>query len=481
MKQESIRKNYIYRLLYEILVLITPFITTPYISRVLGADKIGIYSFAVSNVTYFTLIGALGTSSYGAKEIAQHRDNLKEASKLFWEIELMTIITSGLALIGWIIFSSIEKDLRIYYYALIPNILATMFDISWYFTGYEKVKYLVTRNSIIKIFGVILLLVLVKSQEDLILYFVINSTTLLLGNISMWAYLPRMLTKVSFRDLEITRHFKETLVYFIPTVATSVYTVLDKTLIGVITGDNYESGYYEQATRLIKIVKTLVFVSVNAVVGTRISYLFANKKYKEIKNRIANSMDYILFLGIGCVFGIIAVANRFVPVFYGDGYDQVSNLLYYMSPLIIIIGISNCLGTQYYTPSGQRKRSSIVIVVGAVVNLIANLFLIPNYGTKGATVGSILAEGLICILYIQMSDGYITWKELFEVSYKKVIAGSIMLIIIMIIDHYITIRPLLMLIIEIVLGVIVYCIVLLILKDSMLIKIKKVAMRILHR
>ena len=214
MKQESIRKNYIYRLLYEILVLITPFITTPYISRVLGADKIGIYSFAVSNVTYFTLIGALGTSSYGAKEIAQHRDNLKEASKLFWEIELMTIITSGLALIGWIIFSSIEKDLRIYYYALIPNILATMFDISWYFTGYEKVKYLVTRNSIIKIFGVILLLVLVKSQEDLILYFVINSTTLLLGNISMWAYLPRMLTKVSFRDLEITRHFKETLVYY---------------------------------------------------------------------------------------------------------------------------------------------------------------------------------------------------------------------------------------------------------------------------
>ncbi len=74
MEQPNVRKNYVYRLLYEILILITPFITTPYISRVLGADGVGIYSYTSSIMAYFTMFAALGTAAYGAREIAQLRD-----------------------------------------------------------------------------------------------------------------------------------------------------------------------------------------------------------------------------------------------------------------------------------------------------------------------------------------------------------------------------------------------------------------------
>ena len=120
MRQPSVRKNYIYRLSYEILILITPFITTPYISRVLGADGIGIYSYTSSIMTYFTLLAALGTASYGAREIAQHRDDKRQTSKLFWEIELLTVGTTLFCLMIWCVIIFVSRKYSCYYIALIP-------------------------------------------------------------------------------------------------------------------------------------------------------------------------------------------------------------------------------------------------------------------------------------------------------------------------------------------------------------------------
>ena len=160
MNEPSVKKNYIYRLIYEILAVITPFITAPYVSRVLGADGIGVYSYTSSLMTYFTLFAALGTATYGAREIAQHRDNRAETSKLFWEIELMTVGTSMVCIVGWCFVIVFSQNYRWYYIALLPTLLGTMFDISWFFTGLEEIKYIVMRN----IVGVLLLFLLVHEK-----------------------------------------------------------------------------------------------------------------------------------------------------------------------------------------------------------------------------------------------------------------------------------------------------------------------------
>lgn len=102
MVQTSIKKNYIYNTIYQVLSLITPLITAPYISRVLGSNGVGIYSYTNSIVTYFTLFAALGTASYGQREIAMHRDDPETSSKLFWEIEILSLTTTAVSLIVWI-------------------------------------------------------------------------------------------------------------------------------------------------------------------------------------------------------------------------------------------------------------------------------------------------------------------------------------------------------------------------------------------
>ncbi len=468
MESPSIKKNFIYSSVYQVLVLIIPFITAPYVSRVLGPEGVGIYSYTSSIMTFFTLFAALGTASYGSREIARHRDNAEEASKIFWEIEFVTVGTSLLCLAAWtgvIIFS---KEYRCYYLALTPLLLGTLFDISWFFNGLECMKYNVLRNSICKIAGVAFIFLLVREKTDLIRYVLINSFVTMLGNLSMWTYLPRFLVSVDWRKFEVKKHVKETLVYFVPTVAGSVYTVLDKTLIGAITKNLYENGYYEQATKIINMIKALVFTSVNTVMGPRISYLFAQHRTEEIRYRIEKSMNYILLLGYACVFGLIGIASSFVPVYFGDGYDGVIWILYILAPIVLIIGVSNCLGSQYYTPAGLRAFSSKIIIIGAVANLCANLFLIPWFGSKGAALGSIVAELLISVLYVRFSKGYMTLRILWKHSWKRMIAGILMLCVVKMLQKLGIEGTFSAVGIQVVLGAIIYGSVLLCLQDEII-------------
>lgn len=152
--QTSIKKNYIYNTIYQVLSLITPLITAPYISRVLGSSGVGIYSYTNSIVTYFTLFAALGTASYGQREIAMHRNDSKASSKLFWEIEFLSITTTAVSLIIWLIWICVSTQYTAVYGVLTLSVLAVAFDISWYFGGFEKFKYIVIRNTVVKITGI---------------------------------------------------------------------------------------------------------------------------------------------------------------------------------------------------------------------------------------------------------------------------------------------------------------------------------------
>ena len=464
-KYESIKKNYIYNTFYQILTLITPLITAPYISRVLGSNGVGIYSFTNSIVTYFTLFAALGTVSYGQREIAMHRDNPEESSRLFWEIEILSLATTGCATVAWFIWIIISTQYTAYYAVLTMSVLAVAFDISWYFGGFEKFKYIVIRNTLVKLAGIALLFLFVRAKTDTLLYVGIMAATGLLGNISMWTYLPKMLTKVDIHSLHPFKvHLKQTFAYFIPTIATSVYTVLDKTMIGAITKSEAQNGYYEQATKIIRMVESLLF-SLNTVMTSRQSYLFAEGKIDEIKDKINKSFEFLFALAIAFMFGVIGIARNFVPWFFGEGYEPVIVLLYLMSPLSFVICISNVLGSQYLTPSGQRARSSKGIIAGALTNFVLNSLFIPHFGANGATVASVAAELVISIIYVHMSKGYISWRQLGKVAWKKFIAGGIMLMAIWIVgfNHA---GSIIITLAQLIVGAFIYGLLLLIMRDD---------------
>ena len=465
MHEISIKRNFILSTIYQILTMITPLLTAPYIARVLWADNVGIYSYTSSIQYYFAIFAALGTVSYGTREIARVRNNENKRSQLFWEIELLTVVTTLISLLLWIIVILTNIPYRICFVVLSLNIAAVMFDISWFYAGIEHFEHTVLQNSIFKILGVAAIFVFVKTETDLLKYIMILGLTTLFGNLSMWIYLPRYLVKVPWAEISIKRHFKETFVYFIPTIATSIYTVLDKTLIGLITKDNSQNGYYEQATKIINMTKTVCFVALNSVLGSRISYLFAEKRTEEIKKKIDSAIDYILFMGIGILFGLLGVSARFVPWFFGEGYDEVIYLLYILSPMALIIGVSNCLGANYYTPAGYRALSNKFLITGSVVNLVLNCLMIPNFKSYGAAFASVIAEITITILYMHKCNGYLTYKQLGTHCWKKLIAGIVMFGGITLTNSIIK-DDMTAILINLLLGSAIYVSVLAILKDS---------------
>lgn len=467
----STKKNFVYSTLYQILTVITPLITAPYLSRKLEASGTGIQSFTASMQSYFLLFAVLGTATYGAREISRNRNNKKEYSKLFWEIELMTVLTSAICVVLWLIWCVFAKEYNLIYLVMTWNLFAVMFDISWFFTGLEQFKFIVIRNSFFKLLGIVLMFIIVKTKSDLTTYILMLALTNFASALSMWTYLPKFLVKISLKELCIKQHFTQTLIYFVPTIATSIYTVLDKTLLQFITHDELQNGYYAQAEKVINLSKSIVFTAINSVVGVRISYLFVENKIEEIKNRIENSFQYIFFVGFACVFGIIAVASNFVPLFFGKGYDQVVPLLYIFSPIILIIGVSNCLGSHYYTPSGRRAQSSRYLICGSVVNLFLNFILIPFWSAYGAAIASIIAELTITILYMKNCNKIITYRKLFDIAWKKIIAGVAMFIITWKVQHYLNFKPLFELLLQIMIAIVVYFGILLIMRDKWLLGI----------
>lgn len=469
----NLKKNFVLSTAYQILILVSPFITAPYVSRILGADGIGIYSYTRTIQMYFSLFAALGTSAYGAREIARSRDNMEERSRLFWEIELLSIMTSALCIVAWFVFIfCIAVNYKFFFLVFTLNILATMLDISWFYTGLEQFKYTVTINSVFRILGIVAQFIFIKERSDLWIYVAIMVLSNFLGTFSMWLPLKTFLVLIPLKKLRIFPHVKETLVYFVPAIATSLYTLLDKILIGAITRQPEQNGYYEQASQLVNAGKAFAFTSLNQVVGIRISYLFKKEKYDEIKNRIKLSIQYILFMGIGTTFGIAACADTFVPWFFGRDYAGAVPVLKMMIPLVVVIGISGCLGSQYYTPAGLRGQSAVFIVAGATLNIILSVIFIPMFKAVGAVIGTFSSELVITVLYVAFSRGYLTFDGILKYGWRNMLSGVVMFAIVYLLNFW-NVSECLRLPVQIVVGGFIYVLFLVLLCDEFVLLGKK--------
>ena len=468
LKKNSVTKNYIYNFLYQILTIIIPLITTPYLSRVLGAENIGIYSFTISITTYFILFGSLGVAMYGQREIAYVQNDIKKRSKIFFEIFFMRCITLGISLFIFYITFCSKGQYNIYYKILILEIIANAIDISWYFQGLEEFKKTVMRNTIVKLISVICIFLFVKESADLNKYFIIYVLSTFLGNLSLWMYLPRFVQMVKIKELNLFRHIKPTIMLFIPQIATQIYTVLDKTMIGVIVSNKAEVGYYEQAQKMIKLLMTIA-TSLGTVMMPRIAATFASGNHKKVREYMNKSFSFILLLAFPLMFGIISVSSSFVPLFYGKGYDKVVPLLCVISPIIVLIGLSNVTGTQYLLPTKKQNQYTLSVVIGAIVNFILNLILIKHFASIGASIATVIAELAVTTTQFILIRKEIKFIDVVNLSYKYVIASLVMFMCSMIVSHFIS-DNLISITVQVCISISVYFIILLILKDKLLLE-----------
>lgn len=463
-KQKSLKLNYIYNVSYQILSLITPLITAPYISRILGADKIGDYSGTASIVTYFSMVAVLGTLTYGNREISYLKDDRKARSQIFWEIELLSFLSTGICTAAFFIFLLFcNRDEFTLYAIQTISIICVAFDIAWLLQGLEEFGKVMFRNMIFKIINILFIFIMVKEPDDLLLYVAGMVVLPLLSNLSIWFYVPEYIDKPNFKELHPLKHLKPTFALFIPSVAISVYTVLDKTMIKFFS-TNFENGYYEQALKVSKTALTLV-TALGAVMIPRMGYYFKQKDEHKVKELVYQSYNFVWFLGVPLCMGLIGISQQLVPCYYGDGYEKINILLPLLSLLIIPIGISNVTGIQYFVTTKREKLLTQTVVIGAVVNFLCNLILIPQFASIGASISSVVAETVIAISQLFLIRKELSAPRILKQSAKYLIAGGVMLAVILFVNQSLTIS-ILNCCILIIIGVIVYFAMLLLLKDQ---------------
>lgn len=452
----KIVRNYLYNAGYQIFLLLVPLITTPYIARVLGPHGVGINSFTNSIIQYFVLFGSIGINLYGNREIAYHRDDKQKMSQIFWEIELLRVVAIVVASVAFLIFMMFEQKYHVYLLMQSVLIIAAAFDISWFFMGTEDFKTTVLRNTLVKILSVILIFWLVKSAADTAIYILIISGSQLFGNFTLWPYLRKRLVKVSFRNLRIWRHFRPALVLFIPQIATQIYLVLNKTMLGSISGV-VSSGFFDNSDKMIKMVLAIV-TATGTVMLPRVANTFARGDIKKVNSYLYSTFDFITFSSIPLFLGLAAIAPRFSVWFFSTKFAGIDRLIMMEAPAILMIAWSNAIGTQYLLPTNHNREFTISVTIGAIVNLILNIPLIILWGAFGAAISTVVSEASVTLYQIYVIRKQISLRILFSDLWKYVTAGMIMFIVVYLLNIHLPFNSL-TLIIEVLVGIIIYALI----------------------
>ena len=420
--KKSVSKNYMYNLSYQLLTLLTPFITTPYISRVLGPDGVGIYSYTTSIVSYFILLASLGIASYAQREIAYHQENQYIQSRIFYEVFGIRLLTVTVSLFSYyVLLSYFVHEHPIIYWVQALNILAVLFDISWFFQGLEEFGKIVFRNFIIRIFNIVGIFLLIHSETDLLLYIGLMSIMNIIGGLSIWLYLQKYLVYVAKSDINIFRNFKTVIQLFLPQMAIQIYTVFDKTMIGAITTSHFENGYYEQAEKISKMLLMLV-TSLGPVMMPRIAAAYAHNDNEAIKHYIMCSYRFVLI-------------DTAVPWFFGPGYEKVGLLVKIFSGLLLAIGINNVTGVQYLISVNKQNIFTLTVLLGAIINFCLNMILIPSMESTGAAIASVAAETAIALAQFYFVREYFSLNKVLQLSKCYLLCSLLMFAFLMMVSN----------------------------------------------
>ncbi len=433
-------------------------ITVPYISRVLGPEGTGRYSYANSIAAYFVMFAMLGINSYGNRSIAMIRDDKEELSKKFLSIYSLQLILSIIMIVFYITYIRFICDDTIMGWIMLLYVLSAALDVNWFFAGLENFKLIAIRNTIVQILTVILIFSCVRKKDDIYIYAFIYAAGIIVQQIALWKYIPKHISfkKISYKDIAV--HFKPVLILFIPIFALSVYKFIDKIMLGWFS-TKMEVGYYEACDGICAIPSAMI-VSLGNVMLPKMSNLFAKKQDEKSKEYISKSIILAVFLASSISFGIMSVSKEFVPIYYGSGFEKCIEIYKYLLLCNIFIALENVIRVQYLIPRKYDKVFVTSFLLGAVVNIVLNLLLIHKYASIGVAVATLISRAAVCTYQ------FIAIRK--ELPINKYLVQSIPFIIAGIVMYFILINiaipvemDILKIAVKVVMGVLIYFVVLL--------------------
>lgn len=428
-KEVKLQTNLIYNIGYQILAIILPLVTTPYVSRVLGLHNVGVYSYTNAFANYFYLFAMLGVNNYGNRTIAGVRHDREKMSTAFWEIYIFQFSLSVLIMAIYLLYciAFVSED-GVVYFMQFFYIASAAFNVNWLCFGLERFKLTTIRNIMVRLAMAAAIFLFVKKKTDLPIYTAILAAGNLLSVLAVWPFVLQHVSFVKPSVKGIIKHVKPNVVLFWPVIAVSLYNIMDKLMLGWMSTKE-EVGFYTYAENIVQIPNTLI-LALDNVVMPRMSNLYATEKGEKAKKLMDNVMMFAMLMAAAMAFGLAGVGPIFAPWFYGDAFSRCGLFIVMLCPVIVCKGWAGALRTQFIIPTKRDKVYIISLTTGAAVNLIVNLLFIPKYAGIGAVIGTITAEFAVCFIQFFMTRREIDIKSYLINGVSFCVIGAVMYLIV---------------------------------------------------
>lgn len=424
---KSVKVNFVFNLINTISGLLFPLITFPYATRIMLADGIGQVNFFSSIISYITLFTSIGIPMYAIREIARVRDDKVQMNRTALEILFLNLM---LVFLGYVVVfvlcitvSEIYANI-ILFLILSSSILLTAIGCEWFYQGIEDFKYITIRNILLKFLFVVLLFAFVKEKDDLLIYGLLTILGTVGNNLFNFVRLRKYLTiaTISYKDVHPLRHLKPSLKIFALNLIVSLYINLNSVMLGFMK-DVTVVGYYTAASKIAHILLGIAG-SLQAVMIPRLSNLVQAGKADEFKALSQKAVDFVVALSMPVMVGLFFMAPIFISLLCGDAFMPAVNSLRIMSPIILAIGLSGLLGIQILYPQGKENVVIVSTAVGAIINIVFNIILIPKFSCDGAAIATVLAEIGVTITLVIIGRKYLP-IEYISKHYVNCIIGSL--------------------------------------------------------
>lgn len=393
MKQKSLNLNMLLSAIKGLMSVIFPLITFPYISRILGVEKLGRYNFAVSVVGYIVLLAGLGITNYAIREGARVREDKEKFGKLanqIFTINILSTIFAYLVLVVLILIVPKFQDYTALLIILSSQMIFTAFGTEWMYSIYEEYAYITLRSVVFQIISLVLMFTFVKTENDVNIYALITVVSLSGANVFNYIHARKYHRVKLTKSPDFKTHLKPILVLFAMSATVSVYVNSGTTILGFMSGDE-AVGIYSVAAKVYTVVKG-VFSSVVLVSIPRISSYLGGEDKQILTKTVKDIYSTLITVTMPAVFGVAVLSKEIILIISNE--DFIAAL-----PAIVISAVTMiiCLGAYFW---GQAilvpfKKENVVLkatITSAIVNVVLNLTLIPFLNETAPAIATFASE-----------------------------------------------------------------------------------------
>lgn len=430
---KSLKKNFIYSFSLNIINILFPLVTAPYVSRILGAENLGKYNFSLSFSSWFLIFATFGTTTYGVREIAKVRQNKKLLDKTFSEIFLINFISTLITLIVYtvIIFLSPKTNTEIILFLISAiSIFMNLFCIDWFYMGIEDFKMITLRSLLIKVICLISIFIFVRQRDDYIIYALIIVLAFGFTNVFNFIYSKRFIT-LTFRDINIRNHINNLSIFFYSSIVVSMYTLFDQVFLGFFS-TNKDVAFYSRSRQIYSIALSIT-LSISTVLLPKLTYLYKND-LENYKILLKKSVNYIYIFSVPSVLGLMVFSKDIMWFFGGKEFENAFLALSILSVLVFTVSLGTWQYNQLFLPLGREKVGLKCQMFMALVSITTNIILIPKFGYIGASISLVIAEisGTVYgVWYAKNKINEVEIRYTTKSLFKYIFASLIMSVVIM--------------------------------------------------